>query len=308
MNPGERTEAQKREYKIGWLCAVSCGVIWGGLPIYWKQLDFIMPVLAMFYRLSLACLLVFLIDLKIYGWKQIVEPLKERGALWSYLLSGGLISINWSLYIYMVNVGKVIQTSIGYYIEPLVIAVFGLLFFREKFDRYKAAALGLAVIGVLIMVLSYGQLPVLALLLAVSFGGYAVVKKKVNQPAMLALFYETLVLLPLAVGFILFMELTGRGAFTTATPVQLGWLSLSGLVTALPLVLFAMAANRIPLIELGLSGYLSPSVALLLGIFLFGEGFDIYQFIGFCVIWVGLAIFTAGNFIYAREQTPGRGV
>ena len=149
------------------------------------------------------------------------------------------------------------------------------------------------------MLLSFGQFPVLAFGLAITFSSYASIKKKVHAPALLSLLYETVLLLPVIVPCIFYFELTGKGAFTSAEPHQFILLALSGLLTAVPLCLFAMGTNRISLIAIGLIEYVSPSITLLLGIFLFHEVFDIYQFMGFAIIWIGLLIFTVGSI---REQ------
>ncbi len=282
-------------------CAILCALIWGILPIYWKSLQSIDSLLVMFYRLVLACILVFIVDLVKYKWKGIIGPLKEKGAIAIFTGAGLVISVNWGLYIWMVNAGFIIQTSIGYYIEPLVVCAFGIIFFKEKLDKYKLGAIIFACIGVGVMLISFGQIPYLALVLAITFATYAGIKKKLQAPALLALFYETVFLSPIALGFIIYMEVNGKGAFTTAEPVQIALLFLSGLFTAVPLSLFAMAANRISLLALGITEYISPSMALILGIFLYKESFDLYQFVGFLIIWVGLVIFTLGG-VKERKQ------
>lgn len=276
-------------------CAILCALLWGVLPIYWKSIQSIDSLLIMFYRLVLACILVFVVGLIKYKWKGIIEPLKEKGAIPAFFMAGLIISTNWGLYIWMVNAGHIIQTSIGYYIEPLVVCAFGVLFFKEKPEKYKVLAIAFACIGVCVMLISYSQIPILALALAITFATYAAIKKKLKAPALLALFYETVFLAPFAIAIILYMELSGKGAFTTAEPPQIALLFLSGLFTAIPLSLFAMAANRISLVALGITEYISPSMALVLGIFVYKEGFDLYQFIGFSIIWIGLIIFTVGG-------------
>lgn len=285
----------RKEFEIGMISAILCALIWGVLPMYWKSLQSIDPLLLMFYRLLLACALVFVINLSLYKWEGILGPLKVKGAIRTFLLAGLTISVNWSLYIWMVNSDLIIQTSIGYYIEPLVISILGILFFHEKLVRHQLIAFLLACLGVGIMILSFGSLPLLSVILALTFGTYAAIKKKLQAPALLALFYETVFLVPVILPIVLFLEFTGRGAFSQGTPSQLGLLFLSGLFTALPLVLFAVAANRISLVTLGITEYLSPSLGLLLGIFIYDEPFDLYLFFGFLMIWIGLVIFTVGG-------------
>jgi len=201
----------------------------------------------------------------------------------------------------MVNAGYIIQTSIGYYIEPLMICVYGILFFKEKPEKYKTAAIFMAFLGVCVLLLSSGQIPILALALAVSFATYAAIKKKLQAPALLSLFYETVFITPIAISVILYMELNGKGAFTVADNGQIALLFLSGLFTAIPLSLFAMAANRISLVALGIMEYISPSIGLVLGIFIYNEPFDIYQLTGFIIIWIGLVVFTIGGIREGRR-------
>lgn len=286
---------EKKEYMIGMLCALGSMILWGILPVYWKLLYPIDAMLIMLYRLLQTCFLVFVTSLLLYGWKEIVEPLKKKKTICFFTLAGICISFNWGLYIYMVNKGYVIQTSIGYYIEPLMVCLFGIIFFHEKMNRYKFFAISFAILGVFVMLLSYGQLPVMALGLAIAFACYAAIKKVMKAPAILALFYETLFLLPVVIPWILYYEIEGKGIIHTAEPFQIAWLSLAGLFTAVPLSLFGMAANRISLISLGVAEYIAPSIALVLGVFLFKEAFDIFQLIGFMLIWIGLAVFTLGE-------------
>ncbi len=297
----------KKDRELGLLFAVLCALIWGVLPIYWKSLAPIPAILIMFYRLVLACALVFIINLRIYKWKGILGPLRKKGAILIFFVAGLLISINWGLYIFMVNAGMIVQTSIGYYLEPLVVCIFGYIFFRERFEPYKAFAFAFAVAGVAVMLISYGEIPMLALVLAFSFAAYAALKKKLQAPALLALFYETIFLVPVALPVIVYYEITNKGALANGEPYQIGLLFLSGFLTALPLSLFAMAANRINLITLGITEYISPSMGLILGIFVYEEPFDMYQFTGFSIIWIGLAIFTAGGIMTNRKFESQRG-
>lgn len=303
----EQNEIKKRQ-ELGMACAILCALLWGVLPVYWKSLQPINSLLIMFYRLVLACILVFVAALAVYKWQGILQPIKDKKNLLYFIAAGTVISINWGLYIFMVNTGRIVQTSIGYYIEPLVVCVFGVIFFKERPNRYKIIAIALAVVGVLVMLLSYGQIPLLALVLAMSFATYAAIKKKLNAPALISLFYETVFLAPVALAVILYMELKGMGAFAVAEPKQICLLFLSGIVTAIPLSLFAMAANRISLIALGITEYISPSMGLALGIFVYKESFDIYQFVGFLIIWSGLAVFTVDDIMLRRAENKVNGL
>jgi len=288
-----------KEYEQGVACAILCAVLWGILPIYWTSLEPIDPILILFYRIVLAFGFSLILALSIYKWDGIVKPLKEKGTLRTFFFAGILISGNWGIYIWAVSNSFIIQTCIGYYIEPLIVCIFGIFLFQEKLNKYKLTALLMAGIGVLILLVYYRQVPVIALSLAVSFATYAAIKKKKKLDAVLALLYETMLLVPIAFAVILYFELSGKGAFTVAEPYQWGLLAVAGVLTGTPLMLFAMAANRINLVTLGITEYISPSITLILGIFLFREPFDLIQFITFAIIWVGLVVFTIGE---VKEQ------
>lgn len=291
------------EYKQGVACAILCSILWGLLPVYWKSLVPIDPFLILFYRIVLACGFSFVMAIIFYRWEDILKPLKKKGTIRTFLLAGSLISLNWGIYIWAVSTERIIQTCIGYYIEPLFVCVFGILFFKEKLNKYKLTAILLACLGVAVILIYYRQFPGTALSLAVTFATYAAIKKKLKLDAVLALLYETLFLVPVAVVVILYFELTGKGAFANAEPIQWGLLALAGILTGTPLMLFAMAANRISLITLGITEYISPSIALLLGIFIYREPFDMIQLITFGIIWVGLVIFTSGEIKESRIST-----
>lgn len=288
-----------KEYKQGVACAILCAVLWGILPVYWNSLEPIDPLLILMYRIVLAFGFSLILALSIYKWDGIIKPLKEKGTIRTFFFAGILISSNWGTYIWAVSNHYVIQTCIGYYIEPLIVCVFGILFFKERLNKYKLTALLLALTGVLVILIYYKQVPVIALSLAVTFASYAAIKKKNKLDAVLALLYETMFLVPIVLPIILYIELTGKGAVATAEPFQWGLLALAGIFTGTPLMFFAMAANRVNLITLGLTEYISPSITLILGIFLFREPFDMIQLTTFAIIWVGLVFFTIGE---VKEQ------
>lgn len=285
----------KKEYRLGIAAAILCAVLWGLLPIYWKALSSIDSSLIILYRIVLVFIFASVLCLKTVGWQAMKAPLKEKGLARNLFLAGVLISCNWSIYIWAVAHNFIIQASIGYYIEPLLVCIFGVIFFHEKLDKYKLTALIIAGLGVLFMLVFYRQLPVIALTLAITFATYAAIKRKYRLNALLALFYETIFITPPALIAILYIEFSGKGAFASAEPYQLGLLMLAGVFTGTPLMLFAMAANRISLVTLGITEYIAPSISLVLGIFLYREPFDIIQLITFVIIWIGLVIFTIGE-------------
>lgn len=291
----------KRTYRRGLACALGCSALWGILPIYWQALRPISSSVIIFYRIFLVGIVCFLAALKCYGFEGIKAPLKIKGAALKYFLAGVLITANWSIYIWAVNADHVIQTCIGYYIEPLVVCVFGILFFKEKLTGHKLVAVIFACIGVIIVLLHFMEVPVIALGLAGTFAVYAAIKKSIQLPALLSLLYETMVLSPIAFIVILYLELTGKGALGIGQPYQYVLLLLAGICTAIPLGLFAAAANKVPLITLGITEYISPSLSLIIGIFLLKEPFDMIQFLAFAVIWVGLVFFTLGEYRESKK-------
>lgn len=303
----DRTFAKMRNFfrspsRQGAAFAILCAVLWGVLPIYWKSLSSIDPILILFYRILLAFLYALTLGLCIYKREGLLKPLKQKGVMGTFFFSGLLISMNWGIYIWAVNNGFLIQTSIGYYIEPLIVGIFGVVFFKEKINSYKLAAFLFACAGVAVILIYHKQIPGIALTLAVSFAMYAAIKKRYQLDAVLALLYETMLLVPIAFGMILYYELTGRGAFSNAQPYQWGLLALAGILTGTPLLFFAMAANRVSLITLGVTEYISPSLTLLIGIFLYHEKFEGVQLVTFTLIWIGLAVFTVGEIRESRKN------
>ena len=289
-------ENNRKEHRIGFLCAVASAIIWGVLPIYWKSLGSLDSVVLMLYRFILSFLVLFIICFFVIGIKGMLAPLKDKKKVLTFFLAGLVISINWNLYIWAVHSGFIIQTSLGYYIDPLFVAILGLIVFHEKFNKYKTIAVIFAIIGVCIMIISHRQLPTIALVLAASFAIYTAIKKKQQAPAILSLLYETGLLLPVIIPITIYMEVSGKGVFANADTKEFIILSFTGIVTAAPLVFFGMAANRISIVSLGLIEYIGPSLGLIIGIFMYSEPFDLIQLTGFFIIWIGLAIFTYGEF------------
>ena len=218
-----------------------------------------------------------------------------------YLASGALLTINWLVYIFGVNAGRVVETSLGYFINPLVSVLFGVVFFRERLSFTKWLAIALAAVGVLYLTISYGELPWISLALAFSFGSYGLIKKKAPLGALHGLTVETAAIFLPALGYLIFLEINGTGSFAHTTPFVNFILALSGVVTAIPLLLFAAAARRIPLSMIGFLQYLAPTLQLFLGVVVYGEPFTGERLIGFIIIWAALIIFSASG-IYDRRK------
>lgn len=286
----------KKEYRQGIISILICNVWWGSMPIYWQWLIPIDSLTIIFYRIFLVAVVCFIAALIIHIKEEILAPLKNPTQMKKLILAGLFITINWSIYIFAVNSGNVIQTCIGYYIEPLMVCLFGVFIFKEKINKYKGVALIFGTIGVMVVIIYFGQVPTIALGVSVSFSIYAAIKRELGMPPVLSMLYETVFLAPIALGIIIYMETTGIGALSQAGMGKYALLMLCGLFTAFPMVLFANAANKTNMFILGLTEYISPTISLLISIFYFKEDFYPVQLIAFAIIWVGLIFFSMGEY------------
>ena len=285
----------KRNYRIGLTSAIGCAIVWGLLPIYWNSLKPIPSGVIIFYRIVLMAVVCFIACAFQYGPKNVFKPMFEsKKSLLTYIIAGIIITINWSIYIWAVNAGQVIQTSMGYFLEPLVVCLFGVVIYKEKINNWKKISVCFAVCGLLVMIIGYKQVPLIAVGLGLSFAIYAAIKKSVSAAPLQSLRYETIFLAPVALGFVCYYENAGVGALTAGSGKFI-LLMFAGIATAVPLALFSFAASKLPLITVGLTEYISPSISLILGIFLFKEPFDTIQFSAFAIIWIGLIFFTYGE-------------
>lgn len=293
---------ERKNYRIGLFSALGCGVVWGLLPIYWNALKPIDSGVIIFYRVALMAVVCFLACLVKEGSVRAVfaPVIENKKSLFLYFAAGIIITINWSIYIWAVNAGHLIQCSMGYFLEPLVVCLFGVVIYKERVNTWKKISMAFAVCGLLVMIIGYHQIPLIAVGLGLSFAIYAAVKKSVNLSPLQSLLYETMFLVPIAMGFILYFECTGSGGLAEGG-FKYFLLLFAGVATAVPMGLFSFAANKLPLITLGLTEYISPSISLILGIFLFAEPFDMIQFSAFVVIWIGLVFFTYGEAADSRK-------
>jgi chloramphenicol-sensitive protein RarD len=291
----------RNEYNKGLAAAFGCAALWGILPIYWKSLIPISSSVIIIYRIFLVWLMALIFARRKYSWDEIKAPAKDRRLMLKMFAAGVIITANWSTYIWAVNAGFIIQTSIGYYIEPIAVCLFGMIIFHEKLTKYKGISLGLAILAVLIILVYYRQLPGIALGLAGTFSVYSAIKKTVSLPPFISLFYETVFLAPFALAIVFYLEATGKGALGSGEAYQYGLLMLCGLVTVVPLGLFAFAAQRVSLFALGIAEYISPSLQLVVGILLYHETIDKVQMVAFIIIWIGLVFFSYGEYITAKR-------
>ncbi len=291
-----------RDYKIGLICVLASQLIWGFLPAYWQALVPIPSWIIILYRMTTMFIYSYIAARLRYTKEEIWTPLKEKGAVVRYLIAGALLTANWSIYIWAMTTGHMIQSSIGYYLEPIVICLFGVVIFKEKFTRYNLTAVVFAAVALIVMLIHYGQLPGVALGLAFTWATYSAIKKSSKNPPLVELVYETMFYAVFAVMGILVIETKGIGALSLGVPGKYALMFLSGLVTLIPIALFGSAAKKVSLFIIGLTQYISPSITLLLGIFVYKEPIDRVQLLSFAVIWIGLVFFTYGEYKSHKES------
>ena len=291
--------------KKGVLYAVGANLLWGFLPIYWKALRAVPPVEILAHRIIWSFIFLAVLMTLRKSWPALREKLRCRRTLAAFLASSGLIAVNWLLYIWAVNSSHLVETSLGYFINPLVNVLLGFLFLRERLNRPQTVAVILAGTGLLFLTWRYGGLPWVALGLAFSFGFYGLIKKVGALSATEGLTFETAVLSVPALAYLLLVGAGGTGAFGRGVnPTTL--LALSGVVTASPMLLFAVAARRIPLATVGFLGYISPSLQFILGVLVYREPFDAARLVGFVIIWVALAVYSLDGVLAARRKNIRR--
>ena len=235
-------------------------------------------------------------------WRWLKDALHNRHTLLVYTLAAILLSINWFTYIWAVNAGFVVEASLGYFINPLVNFLLGVIFFGEKLRRGQVAAVLLAVLGVVYLTVSYGSLPWISLVLAFTFGMYGLIKKTASLESMHGFSLETAVLFLPALGFLLYRDATGVGAFMHQEVSTTLLLVLAGPVTSIPLLLFGFAARRIPLSMLGFIQYIAPTLQFMLGVFVYHEPFPLSRLVGFSMIWLALLIYSVEGVRFNRRQ------
>lgn len=287
------------------MAALSTYLIWGVLPLYWNLLARAEANEILAHRIIWSFVFMVVVLMVTKRWQSFKEDCralwqnKKRGAI--LLLAAFTISLNWLTYIWAVNHGHVIDTSIGYYINPLMSVLFGIVFFRERISGLKKISLLLAAIGIVLMTYQLGKLPWVAVVLAVSFSVYGALKKQLHLNPFSSITLETLLMVPFAVPYIgMLIMMSPANHFSLATPDLALYLMGTGVVTAVPLVLFSYGANLLPLNVLGFFQYISPTIGLLLGIFFFHETFGMAQISALGFVWVAIVLFTVAESLRRR--------
>jgi chloramphenicol-sensitive protein RarD len=287
--------------KAGALAATSCYLFWGLVPIYWKQLAAIDALELIAHRHVWS--VVFLVALVTAqgGLREIRAVFSSARSIAINLLGGTLLTINWLVYVWGVNTGHVIECSLGYFLVPLVNVAAGRFMLHEHLRRAQWLAIALAAIGVGILIFQLGRPPWIALSLAATWGGYSLMRKKTPLGAVTGLTVETLLLAPLAIGFLVWQHHLGVGALGRVDGWTHALIFSSGVITAVPLILFAFGARRVRLTTLGLLQYLAPTVQFAIGIWIYHEPFSRERLLSFGFIWTGLALYTVDNLLAQRR-------
>jgi len=291
--------------RSGIIYAALAFFCWGLFPIYFHALGEVPPLQILAHRMlwSLAFLLILLLLRRDWKWLQVV---RQPRVFFSFVLSALLLSANWLVYIWSVMNHHVIEASLGYFINPLVNIVLGYLILKERMRPLQWAAIGVAALGVGWLTWQAGTVPWIALFLALSFGGYGLLRKTAALGPLEGLSFETIVLFPLAAGYVIWLTVHGQNVFINTASDTTRWLLImAGPLTAIPLLLFATGARKIPLSVLGLLQYLSPTLQFLLGVLLFKEAFSADRLVGFVLIWSALALF-AGEGLLRRQPAAAK--
>ena len=277
--------------RLGFATGVSAYLLWGMFPLYFHYLNGkVSPQEILAHRIIWSVPVVGLLLWRRDRMATVLPAIRDRRALSMLALSGTLIAVNWLVFVYGIAEERLIEVSLGYFINPLVSVALGMVFLRERLTRLQYVSLALVVIGVTYLIVNTGRLPWISLVLAFSFGLYGLTRKTVSVDSATGFFMETLILLPFALAYFGYLTATGRSAFFSSFGIG-GLLALGGPLTALPLILYTTAVRLLPLSTMGFLQYIAPTLQFALAVYAFGEPFDNVKATAFAFIWTAIAIF-----------------
>lgn len=293
-----------RSHRDGTLLAIGAYLIWGLFPVYWRQLSGIAPLQLIGHRIAWSfILLAALVGLQ--GRVRVFAAVLDRHAALTYVAAALLISVNWFAYVWAVTRELIVEASLGYYINPLFSVLLGVVLFGERLRAMQWVPILIAAAGVVYLTITLGAFPWLAVLLATTFGLYGAVKKTAPLGPLFGLATETGLLFLPAVGYLVYCEITGRGAFLHSSVAESLMMMGGGVITAVPLLLFAGAASRVPLTTIGLLQYLTPTLQFLIGVLVYHEDLPTPRLIGFGLVWVALAAFWLEGLVVRFRRSAG---
>lgn len=286
--------------------AIAAYGAWGFYPLFWKLLVQVPSMQIVAYRLVWSFVFVaFLVSMK-GQMGEVLAVLKQPKLVLPLLASALLLTANWLIYIWAVNSNQIVESSMGYFINPLVSVLLGMIFLREKINFWQSVAIGLAGMGVLYMVIGYGQIPWIALFLAGTFGLYGLIRKVVLVDSLNGLMIETALLFPLVVTYLVYTGRRGENVFFSQGLLTMFLLAATGVLTAYPLIWIVMAAKQLPLKTLGFCQYLAPSLMLVIGVLVYGEPFTPSHRVSFGLIWAALVIYSLSSAGWLQRWSPGK--
>lgn len=273
------------------LSVLGCYVLWGLLPIFWKLLANVDSVYVLAQRVLFSCIFCLAIIILKKNGSSVKNILKSKTERRRYFVCGILISINWGVYILTVAMGKILEASLAYYMNPLFSVVIGALIFKEKLSAVQWVSVGLALVGVMISVIAYGNVPYLAIIIGLSFALYGAMKKTIKAESEVSICMETMSVLPLALAFIVYAQLSGYTTFSSLSNAEMLLLIASGPVTSIPLMLFAKGIRKTSITTSGILMYINPTLQLLVGVLIYNEVFTKMNAITFAFVWAAVILF-----------------
>ena len=270
---------------------LGCYVLWGLLPIFWKLLANVDSVYVLAQRVLFSCIFCLAIILLKKNGSSVKNILKSKTERRKYFVCGILISINWGVYILTIAMGKILESSLAYYMNPLFSVVIGALIFKEKLSAVQWISVGLALVGVMISVIAYGNVPYLAIIIGLSFALYGAMKKTIKAESEVSICMETMSVLPLALAFIVYAQLSGYTTFSSLSNAEMLLLAASGPVTSIPLMLFAKGIRKTSITTSGILMYINPTLQLLVGVLIYNEVFTKMNAITFAFVWAAVILF-----------------
>ena len=290
------------EQRRGVIFGVVAYLLWGTFPLYWPLLQPAGALEILAHRLIWSLVVMGLLVVCLRRTRQYAALVRNRRTLALLTLAGVVVTVNWATYIWGVNHGRVVETSLGYFINPLVTMLMGVAILGERLRRMQWVALGIAAVAVAVLTVDYGRLPWIALILAFSFASYGLAKKQAGAGAFESLALETSIVAPFALAYVLVLGARGEGHFTSDGAGHTLLFMSAGVVTAVPLICFGAAATRISMVLLGLLQYLTPTLQFGIGVFYDHEQMPAGRWLGFGIVWVALALFTWEAFAHRRSQ------
>jgi chloramphenicol-sensitive protein RarD len=285
----------------GNLLAIAAYTIWGLSPVYWKAVQTVPAYELVCHRVIWSSLfLLFILMLK-NEWQRIYRQYRIRRNIGTTALTATLLSANWLIYIWAVNAGHLVEASLGYFINPLINVMLGVIFLKEVLRKWQWTAIGLATCAVIFLTFKYGAFPWIAFSLALTFGFYGLLRKMAPLNPVQGMSMEMSIVIIPAVVFIVFLEISNKGSLGRVDISLMGLILFAGIITVIPLLLFTSAAKKITLTTLGIIQYITPSLQFILGVFVFHESFTIERFIGFMLIWSALLVYTIESILYRKK-------